>query len=295
MSDSTQPKICIIGMGRVGLVLAFHLSQANVTFSSLIDKNAIQRSNIRQYMGNMPIHKNLTPSIINDSQIFLICVQDDNLVKIIENFVSGDSEIEGKIFVHTSGAYSSEIMGSVQEKGALIASAHPIFSFSTAPPSKQMMNGVYFDIEGDEEAIAFIIPLLKQLGCIPIRLSKGQKLAVHLASVFYSNYLVGLADVAQKILQGAGLANQDLFKPFLPLIHSTLNHLVDSPPSEALTGPLKRGDLLTLKSHLNYLKKNYPEGLQAYFDLSNILLKTAKISKKDFSLITNLFSEYIEH
>jgi len=284
--------ICIIGMGRVGMVLAFHLFQTGATFSSFIEVNAKQRANVKRFLRSIPIHRNLTPSVVNNSQLFFICVQDDNLINVIENFISAGYSIEGKIFVHTSGVYSSEIMGSFQEKGAFIASAHPIYSFSTSKPSKQLMNGVYFDIEGDDEAIAYIIPLLKQMGCISVQLSKDQKLPVHLASVFYSNYFVGLADIAQNILQKADLADQNLFKPFLPLIQSTLRHLEDSTPSEALTGPLKRGDLLTLQKHVSYLKKNYPEGLQVYLDMGKILLKVGKFSKKDLTQITNLFEEY---
>jgi len=79
--------------------------------------------------------------------------------------------------------------------------------------------------------------------------------------------------------------------PFIqPLILSTIENLTKLGPAEALTGPLSRGDLDTLKHHLRYLEINHPALKEAYQLLGKRLAMLSKMSKKEIQVIIDLLN-----
>ncbi|MFN3940561.1 MAG: DUF2520 domain-containing protein, partial [Chitinophagales bacterium] len=57
-----------------------------------------------------------------------------------------------------------------------------------------------------------------------------------------------------------------------PLMEETLLKVKGNTPSEMQTGPARRGDIHTMQSHLQLLKK-YPELSEAYSVLSKLIQK----------------------
>lgn len=273
MVQSSDPMLCFIGAGRVGSVLAYHFSRFNIPLRGIIEKNIARHPTLKKRFPNVEIESSLATGIISKSDIIFISVPDDLLETVGEAIGRLEFDLSGKSFVHTSGAYSSEILSSLKEKNGRIAGAHPIYSFGSDDPAGVSLEGVYFDLEGDAAAIDQLKKLFQQTTIKYIEITPDQKLAVHLASVFYSNYFVGLAQVAQEILRGSHFPKEHLWKPFVPLIESTLANLSSDSPAKALTGPIKRGDILTVEKHLSFLKSHYPDFVPAYLQMARTLLQ----------------------
>jgi predicted short-subunit dehydrogenase-like oxidoreductase (DUF2520 family) len=99
------------------------------------------------------------------------------------------------------------------------------------------------------------------------------KTVYHIAAVISSNFLVVLTQLASDLCKAAHLDPSIL----LPLImktslHNALHALENNqPPIEALTGPIKRGDMQTINKHISVLEHK-SDILNIYTALTNYAL-----------------------
>lgn len=83
-------------------------------------------------------------------------------------------------------------------------------------------------------------------------LNEQQRLALHVAAVFASNFTNHMLRLAHEI------AEENNLKPdwLNELIAETINKVFDLGPEASQTGPARRGDLATLDRHMEFLKEN---------------------------------------
>jgi len=72
--------------------------------------------------------------------------------------------------------------------------------------------------------------------------------------VFASNYLVALVAVAARLMAEAGIGEDRALAGLLPLARGTLENVAAAGPAAALTGPIARGDVATVRRHLMALR-----------------------------------------
>jgi predicted short-subunit dehydrogenase-like oxidoreductase (DUF2520 family) len=290
--ENPDLSLCLIGAGRVGSVLAYHFSQFDIPISSITEKNATRRSALRKTFSDIGISPSLSSESISQSDIIFICVPDDQLAGVVSTVDRLKVDLSKKTFVHTSGAYSSEILIRLRDSNGQIASAHPIYSFGNAEAEDISLEGVYFDLEGDVAAVDALKNIFRRVGIKFIEISRDQKIAVHIASVFYSNYLVGLTQVAQAVLRACGFPEENFWEPFVPLIGSTLKNLSANSPAQALTGPIKRGDVQTVEKHLAYLKSHNSAAVPAYVQMARAILPLASLPPKSIHRVEEILRDY---
>jgi predicted short-subunit dehydrogenase-like oxidoreductase (DUF2520 family) len=75
----------------------------------------------------------------------------------------------------------------------------------------------------------------------------------HAGAVFASNYVVSLMAVAVRMLEEAGIGPEAATGALLSLARATLDNIEAAGPAGALTGPIARGDVATLRRHLSAL------------------------------------------
>jgi predicted short-subunit dehydrogenase-like oxidoreductase (DUF2520 family) len=94
--------------------------------------------------------------------------------------------------------------------------------------------------------------------------------------VVASNYLVTLVDVALSLNRLVGMPSDGAFKALLPLIEGTLKNIASKGIPQALTGPVARGDVATVKAHLEAIEKSSAELVTLYKVLGCHTLGLAK-------------------
>ena len=72
----------------------------------------------------------------------------------------------------------------------------------------------------------------------------------HAALSIASNYLVTLEAIAAGMLQTVGIDKAHALSALLPLVQGSVDNLRHSGLPNALTGPISRGDVETVQSHL---------------------------------------------
>jgi predicted short-subunit dehydrogenase-like oxidoreductase (DUF2520 family) len=194
----------------------------------------------------------------------------------------------GDVVFHCSGLLSSESLYSVARLGCYAASLHPIFSFSEPRTDVKNFRGTYCAFEGNKEALERLLPLFNAIEGQIFLIEKKSKPLYHVASVFASNYLVTLLAMAKDCYAKAGLNDKLAENLTLALMSQALDKSQRLHPEEALTGPLQRADIDTLKKHLSALK-TFPELETIYKSLGKATLALTRHGESLKKSLTRLF------
>lgn len=285
-------ELVIIGAGRLGTVLARALAGRGHRIAALTCRRIRSARESQKIIGQGKVFTNNVIAAKQGEMIFL-CLPDESLKDVARELSRFAVDWDQKIVFHTSGLLSSEALRSLKNRGAKVASFHPIQSFAkkNTPPSH--FQGVYFGLEGDQKALAAARKIVADLGGHPIMISAGTKALYHAASSVASNFLVVILDTASKLLHQAGISRKTASRLLFPLVEGTLQNVkkIDIRPS--LTGPVLRGDTATVRAHLRALRR-FPKYSRAYRALALLALEAAikgRLPSKKFRALKSLLED----
>jgi predicted short-subunit dehydrogenase-like oxidoreductase (DUF2520 family) len=241
--------INIVGAGRVGQTLArlFHdFDQFKI--DSIYSRTATSAAHAVNFIGVGRSAIDLLELTATD--VWMLTVPDDDIQTVAGFLLSNDLLRPGSVIFHCSGSKSSSILQHLRDVGHYVASVHPVRSFASPEVLVRDFAGTYCSVEGDTEALAILRPAFEAIGARTFVLATEDKLRYHAASVFASNYLVTLMDVALQTYQAAGLSHEMAMALAKPLAKKTLENVFNTSTEEALTGPIKRGDFCTVDNQL---------------------------------------------
>lgn len=267
-----------IGAGKVGNTLGKYFEQNNIALTGYfdIDKNAAMEA---ADFTLSTVYTSLS-ELVNCSDIIFITTTDNTIQYVWEDIK--ELPIEGKIICHCSGALSSEVFKEVDEKGAFGYSIHPLFSCSSKTSSYKKLYDALITIEGSREHLQKVEELFKMLGNSTRIIDSTQKIKYHAAAVFASNQPLALAGQGADILEQCGFTRDEAIKAVLFLMSHAIENIEKQGLEEALTGPVERNDIMTVKKHLKALSE---EEKNIYISLSKKLIKIAKIKNPEKNYI----------
>lgn len=287
MLKNTKLKISIIGCGRLGLTLAFAISKEKhpeisvVSTSSRSDKSLNNaREILNKYGENILFTKDnfLAASISN---CIFICTPDDKIKEVCDEIFNpafNFNPAEISVF-HFSGLKKIDVLNSAKAAGASVACMHPIKSFASVSESIKTLEDTLYGVTYDKSD-AKIRNIIKSLADVlkgrTIFVENDKKTLYHISACIASNYLVSLLDIAIETGELLQLNPEIFLSGLINLSQGTLNNIKKLGTKKALTGPIARGDLSTIKEHIESLKKlKRKDLLQTYQILGE---KTAKIA-----------------
>lgn len=274
MPNTSLKLINIIGAGKLGKSLALDIQSYHLGhLQSICNRSIDSTKNISQHLKNTMA----CPSIeqLPNADFIFITTPDDAIALCAHELINNKNIKAGTVVVHCSGVLSSEILYVLKNKDCLIASLHPMRSFSYA--SGTTFEGAYCALEGDKEAIKKIKQLLKPLNINWLEISAQKKAVYHCGGVFSANYLIEILHQAQKAYQNAGLDETVALTVAYDLAQGVLNNIKKTNSlTNALTGPLARGDIQTILLHLNQLP---PDSKYLYKALGKELLTLCDLPK----------------
>jgi predicted short-subunit dehydrogenase-like oxidoreductase (DUF2520 family) len=131
--------------------------------------------------------------------------------------------------------------------------------------------------------------IVRDLGGHSFTIKPESKALYHAAAVMASPHLTALVDLAVEMLSACGLNKTRAQQVFMPLLESTVNNLKTSNPQQALTGTFARGDVATVRRHLDALSgKELAEALQVYKLLGLRSLQLAEKNGLDAKLLNEI-------
>lgn len=229
--------ITIVGGGRMGRALARALSEAG------------ERVNLwsrREAAGAVA-------DAVTGAATVILAVPDDAIAEVAVTLAGAGAVAADQVFLHLSGVLDARALTPLHPTGAALGSLHPLRSVADPEMPPDQWRGAYATVEGDDRATREGERLAQLLGLVPVRVPGRSKAAYHAGAVFAANYVVVLAAVAARLARQAGIADALSERIYLPLLRSAGENLMGQAPAAALTGPVRRGDLATIRAHLEAL------------------------------------------
>jgi predicted short-subunit dehydrogenase-like oxidoreductase (DUF2520 family) len=204
----------------------------------------------------------------------------DRVIKDICNQLADRGGIKAKaLVIHCSGNFSSAILAKTGTCNAFVASVHPLQTFAEPKAMVKGFAGTYCTYEGDRPALNIVRDIINTAGGIAVKIKPQNKPLYHAAGVILSNYLVTLIHTGRNLLIRSGFRKAQAGRAFLPLVQGTINNIRSTGTPGALTGPIARGDTLTVAEHLRAIRKKMHSCLHFYKDLGKYTVSVARENK----------------
>lgn len=276
-----KPQVSIIGTGRLGTVLAASLARHGYLIRSLVARRS---QTARKAAAQVAPLLDAEPLVIaakdlrllRPAELCLITTPDDQIprVAVALSRLPLPSATTPTV-LHTSGALSADVLAPLRAQGWHAGSIHPLISISDKSSS---LAGAFWSVEGDRIALRVGKSIVRDLGGRSFSIRSKDKPLYHAAAVMTSGNVVALFDVALEMLMQCGLPRSTARSILLPLLASTARSLETKDPKQALTGTFSRGDVETVKRHLQSLKS---QGLTDALALYRLLgQRSLRLSKK---------------
>lgn len=273
-----RPPVAVIGAGAMGRTLALRLVERGYPLRAVLSQTRAHAEELAVAVGAEVASDDFSKLPV-DVRLVVIAVKDQALADVAELLTGVAHAWRETVVVHTSGVLSAKALEPLAAEGAAAVAFHPLQTV-TAESGSDVLDQAYVGIEGDDRAVAAGVELAVGLGMRYIVLSEDAKARYHLAATMASNFFVTLMGMVQEILVSLDIDRKNGVAMMEPLLRGTLDSLTSASPEEALTGPVARGDLQTLRMHGDALRQHLPQLVPAYAALTVEAVRLAVRSGK---------------
>jgi predicted short-subunit dehydrogenase-like oxidoreductase (DUF2520 family) len=272
-----RPRVAIVGAGKLGTALALALRAAGYSIDLIIARGRGASLKRAQRLAEQVRGRAATELSSTRAQLIWFCVPDSEISRAAKS-LSAKVEWKGRVALHSSGAMGSEELGFLRSRGASVASVHPLMTFVQG--SRPSLAGVPFAIEGDEAALRLARRVIRDLGGRAYPIRRADKAAYHAWGTFASPLLTALLAATEQVATLTGVSRTAARHRMIPILQQTLANYAALGPEKGFSGPIIRGDVDTVKRHLQVLRKD--KALRdAYVALAHAALRYLPVKQKN--------------
>lgn len=275
---SIKYTVAIVGCGTVGTAMGKLLKDAGYHISGVATSNLETARKAADVTGAERF-SDCPWEVTLGADVVFITTPDDLIESTCMKISEHRAFNKNTVVMHCSGAFSSDILSSARDHGAVVATLHPLQSLASVNEAVRLVPGSYCTVEGDESALPIARQMVEDIGGVLLQITAAKKTLYHAAAVVASNYLVTLIHLALELNEAAGLPSDTAFNALFPLIRGTLSNIGAKGIPGSLTGPIARGDVGTVLAHLRAIEKDTPELLLLYRCLGLYTVDLAKAKK----------------
>jgi len=272
--------VAIIGAGRVGGSVGYLLKRAGYRIVGIAARSQASADAAAAFIGEGKATIDAARAA-EQAAIVFITTPDRSIQDVCGKIAAAGAFKQGALVIHMSGAHSLDLLAAAEQAGAFRAVLHPLQSLASREQGIRTLPGSFFRIEAEPEALAAAKDIVQALGGQELALpkwtsDKDSAALYHAGAVAVSNYFVALIDYGLKFYGSLGADKQEALKAVLPLIKGTLQNMETLGTTGALTGPIARGDVATIKGHLDAMRERTPELVGLYKELAKQTVLVAR-------------------
>lgn len=192
------------------------------------------------------------PPWLDEVEVVLLAVRDGDVAEAAGELAAIGTVGSRHVVLHLSGLLDEAPLAALRPSGAALGVLHPLQAIARPEDAAERLRGALAALTGDDRARAAGEVLARSLGMRAVALSAAAKPRYHAAAAIASNYLVVLATAAERLMIEAGLEPSAARDGVTALMAGTLAN-VRADGAAALTGPIVRGDVATVRAHLAVL------------------------------------------
>ena len=265
--------LLFVGPGRAGLSLGYALWQAGAVNSLTYCGRRPDPPAHPLFIEGMADYVFGLEGPAPGTSAVILSVPDEVLPEISIALAAHGEAPGGCVAFHLSGALGTDPLAPLVRQGYEVGTLHPLQTLADPVLGGRQLRGVHFAISGEPNALSTARRIIHHLGGVGVSIPVSQRPLYHAAAVFASNYLAGLLNTAGRLMAQAGIPEDEALAAILPLARGALENLERMGPARALTGPISRGDLETVRLHLRTLE---PRERALYTALGKELLHLAR-------------------
>lgn len=287
--------IGFIGAGRTGCTLGKYLNVTcgtYVTVAGYYSKTGRSADEAATFTQSKAFYN--LENLVDASDVLFITTP-DRVIEEVWEYIK-HYNLKDKIICHFSGSLSSGIFSGIEATGASCCSIHPMYAFSSKYKSYLQFNKACLSIEGEKLAVKKMTELFAdRLHHKVFKLVPADKVKYHAAAAFASNYITGAMHIAIELLKECGFTESDARELLFTVSLNNISSVLETGTLNALTGPVERNDVSTVRKHLGVLKDR--EVCEVYKSLGKVLVRIAeqKNPDRDYSEIKSLFKMEDSH
>ena len=264
-------RIGVIGAGRVGAVLSAALRAAGHEVVAAAGESDASRGRIAELLPGVPVRK--PTAVARSCGLLLLTVPDDMLPNVVATLAASGSLRPGQVVVHTSGRHGLAVLAPALAVGARPIALHPAMTFTGTAVDLPRLEGCVYGVTAGEGERELTARLVADLGGRSSWVPEERRALYHAGLAHGANHLVTLVAQAMELLS-ASYADGDADRPadtLRPLLQAALDNALEQGDA-ALTGPIVRGDVETVRDHLVEVTRNAPDTLPGYVAMARATL-----------------------
>ena len=260
--DKSTP-IGFIGAGAVGGSLAVALHRAGYPVAAVASRTP---ASAQTFADRIPgcVPRDGFQELADSVGFVFITTSDDAIAAVCDSVTWRP----GQGVAHCSGAASLDPLQSAIDAGALVGGFHPLQAFSSVEEGARNIPGSTFGIETGPELRDYLERMALDVGGNPIFLNAEDKVLYHLSGVLMGNLLAVLASVSASVWPKFGHDRDEGRRALTPMMSAVARNLDALGVPQGVAGPYPRGDVGTIRKHLEALKASAPEYLPLYCELA---------------------------
>lgn len=264
-------RVAVIGPGRVGGALALALRARGEEVVAVAGREG--SASLARFLELVPrAEARALPDVAREADLVVVATPDDAIVPSVAAVAAADGVEEGQRWFHTSGGLGPGALAVVAAAGGRTAALHPAMTFPDPVRGAENLRGASWAITAAEPDLGWARVLVVDLGGSPVTLAAKDRTLYHAGLAVGSNATTAVVTLARDLLLGAGISDPSTFLG--PLVTTSAAGGAALGVG-ALTGPVRRGDAGTVQSHLRELRTSFPEAVEAYVALGNLILAQA--------------------
>ncbi|MFZ0862263.1 MAG: Rossmann-like and DUF2520 domain-containing protein [Candidatus Sulfotelmatobacter sp.] len=264
-----KPQVMIVGAGNLGSALALSLQRVGYVIEAVIARSRGASLRKAQRLAKQVGARALTDPATLRAKLIWFCVPDAEIARAARS-LAGKIEWKGRVALHSSGALTSNELAALRSRGAAVASVHPLMTFVRG--SRPSLAGVPFALEGDATAVRVARRVLEDMGGHAYSIRKSDKAAYHAWGTFASPLFTALLATAEQVATLAGVNRKAAKRRMIPILLQTLANYATFDAADAFSGPIVRGDVDTVKRHMQALR-SMPAAREVYSVLARSALR----------------------
>jgi predicted short-subunit dehydrogenase-like oxidoreductase (DUF2520 family) len=201
--------------------------------------------------------------------VLLLTVPDDMLDNVVTQLAASGAIRKDQIVVHTSGSHGLRVLEPAIRRGARPVALHPAMTFTGTALDLDRLEHCLFGVTAGRDERVWAGDVVAELGARVMWVPEELRGLYHAGLAHGANHLVTLVTQAMELLGAAGA--DDPAAVLRPLLQAALDNSLAAGDS-ALTGPIVRGDVNTVRAHLAELARTAPDTLPSYVVLARATL-----------------------
>ena len=256
-------RIGVVGAGRVGAVLSAALRAAG---HEVVAAAGDSTASLQRIETMLPGVRHAKPTdVARACDLLLLTVPDDMLSNVVTTLVGAGAIREGQVVCHTSGRHGLAVLAPATGIGARPIAMHPAMTFTGTELDLDRLAGCVFGMTAGPDEREYAEGLVSDLGGIALWVPESKRTLYHAGLAHGANHLVTLVAQAMEMLRESGA--DDPAATLRPLLTAALDNALNYGDA-ALTGPIVRGDVETVRAHLRDIAATTPAALESYVVLA---------------------------